>query len=314
MHDMNRLSIVIPFLDPSGSSDKLVRQSSAAFEDTLASVLRHQPDASEVFVLSHGNYDDPHDVEFEGVKFIECDPSVHWTNGLIQASTQLDGDVVHILRPGTSVDEGWCDDVVDQFDSHDVACVAPRIVSEQNPSKVVTLGVSASTSYRPVSIKDTKALAEVVGPSSWGGFYRRESLERLAESNWQFPTDSFDLALGLCFQKLGMRVQTNDDCLIYMEQPSDVLTEFKKISGRTAQELQCCYGGKSNLPGKLSTSLTVFKESILGYGLANAKTRFQISTRKCRRQFESDFEELADRWQKLDDYLAPPATETRRAA
>ncbi len=126
---MPRLSIVIPLLS---------MRSAKAFEGTLASILSSLPDSTEVLVLDAVRYGDPWDVGKEGVRFFPLSlASIHGqgrstrsfseTVAINETVARANGDIVHLLMPGTTVHDGWTRDALGHFENEQVACVVPGL-------------------------------------------------------------------------------------------------------------------------------------------------------------------------------------------
>jgi hypothetical protein len=296
--NMPRLSIVIPLLD-----QPLV------FEDTLASVLRHQPKNSEIVVLHRGDYDDPHDLEYEGVRFLEVGPHQHWSESFLASSRELDGEVVHLLMPGTSVDEGWCDECVELFKQSDLACVAPVIVEENRPGKIVTIGLGHSRGYRPQTIgrkcqvgKHQSRAENYVGPSRWAAFYSRNFLETMASCDWPLKHDLFDLEIALCARRLGLSCQVDSECFVSLENAKLIQRELKTASGATCQQLFCKHAIPNKPPGWLSTMRLVAAEFGQSFGGRNsirqALDRLSVSRQRAFHEFQTRFTLLTQNYRE----------------
>ena len=305
---MIQLSIIIPF-----------EGCRPAFEDTLASVLRHQPSCSEIIVLHRGDYDDPHDVEFEGVRFYQFDTS-HWSKAVVQLAAKLDSDVVHLLRSGATVDESWADSAVSQFDNWQVGCVSPVLVAEAEPAKTLATGARCTATFRTELADGFGGRAghqfngDAVGPLSHAAFYRREYLERLAEANWQWPTEAFDVAVALCLKLLGAKFVVDPDCYVTVDDPDAIEDEMYEVPGSVAATLSACYGLASEQLSGWKQWRTVLWETLTGYGWANARTRFDVRASQVRTEFQSEFSGLMRRWKQLDAYRQPPHEIPQRRA
>jgi hypothetical protein len=180
-----RLSIMIPWWDANSAS---------AFEDTLVSLLQHRPNRSELLVVHTHPYDDPYRVQDEGVRLLRV--AAKSEIALINAGLQcVTAPVVHIVRCGVLVQEGWCDAALRALRDDDVAAVAPWIVQRQDPTRLAAGGICVDAGGERhlwgVGRQIQQALeqpAEVVSPLLDAGFYRRHLL---------LETGGFDESMGL---------------------------------------------------------------------------------------------------------------------
>jgi hypothetical protein len=122
----SRLSIIVP-----------LQSSTAAFEETLISVLENRPAGAEILVCHDGRYDDPFDLCDE-VRFVTADsPDIM---KLISAgASAANGRFVHVIASGVKATEGWCDAALEKFEHFDCGSVAPVVRSRQN-SRILAAG------------------------------------------------------------------------------------------------------------------------------------------------------------------------------
>ena len=163
---MARLSIVVPLK----AGDTL------AFEDTLASILRNQPEACQIVVVHDGAYFDPHDLKSIGVQVVHVSDARSYGELYFASLSHCSSSIVHWLRPGVMVDEGWCESAIEQFENGQVASVTPLIVSEAHPDRILTAGTRSgrATSRRengtPVPLPAARLQPVFLtgpGPCSW---------------------------------------------------------------------------------------------------------------------------------------------------
>jgi len=206
---VTRLSIVIPCLGPCEQ-----------FEDTLASVLQHRPDRSEVIVAHRRAYADPYGLKGEVTfSYIESPGGlVDLINNAIQDAR---GDVIHVLAAGTEVQDGWTHAALRHFADPRVAAVAPLVLRHEAPGRMESMGVSYARGGRRISvghelqIPDHHALRdEVLGPSLTAGFYCRDTLLAVGGFCREVGDDLADIDLALTFRDLGCRTVLEPKCQV----------------------------------------------------------------------------------------------------
>ncbi|MFN0020025.1 MAG: glycosyltransferase [Pirellulaceae bacterium] len=196
---VTRLSIVIPCLGPCEQ-----------FEETLASVLQHRPDRSEIIVAHARPYSDPYQLRGEvAFSHIETRSLVDLVNDSIQDAR---GDVVHLLAAGTEVRDGWTHSALRHFADPRVAAVAPLVLKLASPGRIETMGVSYQRGGERVSvghdlpIPDHHALQdEVLGPTLLAGFFSRDALLALGGFCREVGDELADIDLALALRDLGCR-------------------------------------------------------------------------------------------------------------
>lgn len=111
-----RVSIVIP-----------LQRNEQLFEETLLSVLEHQPQGCQVIAVHNGTYSDPFDLGDE-VEFVTARSSnlVDLIRGAASAAT---APIVHVLGTGIKVGEEWLADALGRFDEPDIAAVTPTLIT-----------------------------------------------------------------------------------------------------------------------------------------------------------------------------------------
>ena len=186
------LSIVIP------TSRDIV-----ALEMTLAAALEHQPDGCEVIVVNDGSYQDPYDLGDE-VRFIDVAPTPNVIDLINAGSQAASAPVVHVLQTGVEVKSGWTAAALGHFDDPQVGSVAPELL----------LSGAASTSIRGVDhrwggcrvlVKGAARRNEraPLGPTIWGGFYRRSAIESVGGWDPRLGMECADLDLALSLRQIG---------------------------------------------------------------------------------------------------------------
>lgn len=211
---MPRLSIVIPWIGPSGP-----------FEDTLAAVLQNRPSGSEVLVALAQPYDDPYGLNDE-VTFVVSPGSdlVSLVNRAVEAST---APIIEVVPCGMLVTEGWTSAALLHFADPDIAAVAPAIVSSQNPQQVLAAGVNLSKSgvrqlaqagqkHDVTRLVQTRPLAAPLT----GGFFRKSVLTALGGFDATLGATAADLDFALCAAALELRTEC---------EPTSVLTTSQRL-------------------------------------------------------------------------------------
>jgi hypothetical protein len=198
-----RLSILIPALD-------------GDFEDTLASVLQHRPDDSEVIVAHARPYDDPYQLSGE-VCFVarrHASQQVELLNAGFEAARS---SIVHVVQCGLTVADGWTDAAIEHFEQERTASVVPVIVAAESPERIVSAGlgytrggrVFACSAGRPLDRK--RVSSDAIGPTIAAGFYRR-SWWRLVRWDESLGDDFADAHFNLTIAALGGQTVLEPEC------------------------------------------------------------------------------------------------------
>jgi hypothetical protein len=221
-------------------------------ERTLVSVLEHRPPRTRIVVVLSTEYCDPYDLDGE-VQFLHMPPTATW---LAQASAGMAisrAEVIHLLACGSEVTDGWAAAPLAQFDSPNVAAVAPLVLDESG--RVVSAGLADVAIPRRHVLRTAPAAASVcLGPTRMAGFYRRAALELLdggfadaVGPRWA------DVDLALCLRRLGYTAVIEPASRVFAP-PVDVVTAVE-TAGETAGECgsgdEVCDGqtGRPNIAG-----------------------------------------------------------------
>lgn len=177
-----RLSIVIPAV-----------HGAQALEDTLLSVLENRPEQCEVIVALACEYDDPWNLR-EEVTFVRA-PEGASTIGCINLGiSSASGEIIHVLSAGWKATPGWTDPAMERFADPEIAAVIPLTVSEDDPQRVVALGMTYSRGGRrrrrvpaasrasltavnlSIAAINRPRRGRIMGPLIDAGFWRAEAL------------------------------------------------------------------------------------------------------------------------------------------
>ncbi len=191
-----RLSIVIPFEnDPS------------RLESTLLSVLENRPEDIELILVHRGNYEDPYQLENDELIVVESDGSATSVELINEGVRAACASIVQILPPGCTVDEDWCEDVLDTFVDADVAAASVPLVSEDGNVRGWGLE-SVWLPRRSVCLK--RRISSEVAPMLHGGFFRRRVLLALDGFYDDGSLESAECEFGIAIKTLGMRCEVVD--------------------------------------------------------------------------------------------------------
>jgi hypothetical protein len=229
---MPRLSVVVPL----SASD------TASFDDTVASILRNLPDRCQLIVTHDGTYQDPHHLRSIGVQLVQVRGARSYAELCVAALSHCTAPVMHWLRPGVTVDEGWCESAVEQFDNRNVASVTPLIVAERYPDRILAAGIQCGPGYRVRLVGCGNRLEKgerlsPVGPSSWAAFYRHSCLRLVLAQIGSWASDVLDLELALSFRAAGWQNVVDVNSVVSIEQPERVADSYRYIHGRDSQRL-----------------------------------------------------------------------------
>lgn len=205
---MTRLSIVIPCLGPCEQ-----------FEDTLASVLQHRPDRSEIIVAHRRAYADPYHLRGEvAFSHVESASLVDLINDAVQDAR---GEVIHVLAAGTEVRDGWTHWALRHFADPRIVAVAPLVLKQTAPGRMETMGVSYTLGGGRISVGHDLAipdhhalLDEVLGPSLLAGFFSKDALLALGGFCRDVGDELADLDLALSLRDLGCRSVQEPKCQV----------------------------------------------------------------------------------------------------
>ncbi|MDR2439891.1 MAG: hypothetical protein LBE12_11045 [Planctomycetaceae bacterium] len=205
---MSRFTVIIPLLSDTPTE---------AFEETLASVLVHKPEGTEVLIANATQYSDPWNTAIEGTVFIASDHLSNPMEVLNKAVLQSQGDILHILYPGTEASAHWTQNILQLFEQPKLGIVIPCVYDRRKPKRIFSLGIY----YKPEGVLRTirrSQWAEVaqkrIVPHISAIFIRKKALTQIGLFDTSFiPQISYvDAAMGVLEQGWGITV--DQECRI----------------------------------------------------------------------------------------------------
>ncbi|MDR2115349.1 MAG: glycosyltransferase family 2 protein [Planctomycetaceae bacterium] len=205
---MSRFTIIIPLLSNTPTE---------AFEETLASVLVHKPENTEVLIANATQYSDPWNTAAEGAVFIASDHLSNPMDVLNKAVLQSQGDILHILYPGTEVSTQWTQNILPLFEESKLGIVIPCVYDRRKPKRIFSLGIY----YKPEGVLRTirrsqwaEAAQKRIVPHISAMFIRKKALMQIGLFDTGFiPQISYvDAAMGILKQGWGIAV--DQECRI----------------------------------------------------------------------------------------------------
>jgi hypothetical protein len=239
---MTRFSVIVPFIGHV-----------ATFEDTLASVLRHKPDDTQVIIVHDGSYNDPHGLEGD-VELVAANPNSNLIQLLNVAMQVVDGYLTVFIRPGVEIDENWHESFESAMRDEGVGSVTPILIRSDRPGRIVAAGIEADRTYtRVISGVDKQNSPQVIsgikpiGPASWLGVYRTSVLRAIGPFDEQLDPVYIDLDLGLSIRKLGLQTYVDPDFVATMENDKPLIAELCQPHGFSAQRAVQRFGKQQAL-------------------------------------------------------------------
>ncbi len=158
----------------------------ALLESSLVSVLQNRPPDCEIVVVNEEGYQDPYALAGE-VRFVPTPADTSELDRLNRGVRCCQSPLVHILRCGAEVTEGWTQASVAHFADARVAAVAPLLL-QPGGQHVAAAGVEyqsrglriACHHGRPVQEMDAEP-ATILGPALGAAFYRASALTLMRE-------------------------------------------------------------------------------------------------------------------------------------
>ncbi|MDR2756960.1 MAG: hypothetical protein LBC20_14780 [Planctomycetaceae bacterium] len=205
---MSRFTIIIPLLSDTPTE---------AFEETLASVLVHKPEGTEVLIANAAGYSDPWNTVTEGTVFIALEHLSNPMEVLNKAILQSRNDILHILYPGTEVSAHWTQNILQLFEQSQLGIVIPCVYDRQKGKRIFSLGIH----YKPEGVLRTirrsqwaEAAQKRIVPHISAMFIRKKALTQIGLFDTNFiPQISYvDAAMGVLKQGWGIAV--DQECRI----------------------------------------------------------------------------------------------------
>ncbi|MDR0335539.1 MAG: hypothetical protein LBI18_00430 [Planctomycetaceae bacterium] len=205
---MFRFTIIIPLLSDTPTE---------AFEETLASVLVHKPEGTEVLIANAAKYSDPWDTAIEGAVFIASDHLSNPMDVLNEAVLRSRGEILHILYPGTEVSAHWAQNILQLFEESLLGIVIPCVYDRRKPKRIFSLGIC----YKPEGVLRTvrrsqwsEMAQKRIVPHISAVFFRKEALTQIGLFDTSFiPQISYvDAAMAMARQ--GWETRVDQECRI----------------------------------------------------------------------------------------------------
>lgn len=231
---MARLTIILPAL---GTATQL--------EETLVSVLQNRPDDSDLLVVHPGNYADPYDLAGE-VNFLSLPSGTGLLAALDAAIEAADSDLLHILAPGTEVEEGWTDVALTHFHNGLVAAVAPTTTIRTANGSATYQGItSAWAGTSRLCAPEESA----TGPAWWSAFYRRQAVIDAGGFDAEIGVSHADLDLALTLRRLGYRTEAEPASRISLKAIPSIEPPTTWEAARAAERFHRRHGGEQGFWG-----------------------------------------------------------------
>lgn len=276
---MSSLTIVVPRLG-----------SGAAFETTLASILRYRLPHHQVIVVQA-----PDDVDDYGLgdeaKFLTCPESPGLARFVSQAIPHVSGSVVCLILPGIEVNNQWFAPAMRAMTQTGTGCVSIPIFSGE---LLVSNGLRVNADCLPCHFLAENS--QIAGPTQWAGCYRRSLLEQLSFMDNEFGDELFGLEIGLAARALGYQcvVAHRGGVSIVESQSIDLPRGFR--SGLISKRLENRYeSGIRSVFGKVVAAVRA------GCQLATPTKWSFLAGRKSAQRWQNADGEFASRLHRLAD-------------
>ncbi|HVU85949.1 MAG TPA: glycosyltransferase family 2 protein [Pirellulales bacterium] len=180
-------------------------------EASLVSVLQSRPADCEVVVVHDESYQDPYDLAGE-VRFVATSRASEELARLNLGLAHCRGSVIHVLRSGAEVTDGWTQAALAHFADPTVAAVAPLVMTPDG-QQIASSGVA----YHPGGKRIARGQAQsaqsvpgatetVLGPTLDAAFYRAGALNLLRDAFClEVGSEMADVDLALRLSRAGYR-------------------------------------------------------------------------------------------------------------
>lgn len=205
---MSRLTIIIPFFRDTTTE---------AFEETLASVLAHRPDDVEIIVANGSDYSDPWNTVLEGVRFLSL---VHLSNPidiLNESVRQANGEILHILYPGTEVTMVWTDTALKYFESPQIGIVIPSVYDRKKQKRVFSFGIQYTSGGCLRTIRRShwaEASGKRIVPHISAVFFRKTALGRAGLFSRFFMPQISYVDMAMLLEEQNWKTVVDKECRI----------------------------------------------------------------------------------------------------
>jgi hypothetical protein len=189
----------------------IAARDTAPLELSLISILQNRPADCEVVVVHDQGYDDPYDLADE-VRFVAVPAQCGELERLMRGLSVCQAPVLHVLRNGAEVTEGWTTPALAHFSDPTIAAVAPLLL-DRDKTHVEAAGLEYRCSGARVARDRGKPLsaiqgdsAPILGPTLGAAFYRMSALKLLRDAfNPALGRDLCDVDVALRLSRAGYR-------------------------------------------------------------------------------------------------------------
>ena len=227
---MSRLTIIIPFFNDTPME---------AFEETLASVLVHRPEGSEILIANGTSYSDPWNTANEGVVFLSLDRFNNPVDILNEAVRRASGDIIHILWSGTEVTVDWSIPSLELFDDPQVGIVVPSVYDRRKPKRVFSFGIH----YKPEGVLRTirrshwaEASNKTIVPHISAVFFRAEAVRNTSFFDRTLIPQIAYVDLAMTLAERGWNIVVAQKCRI-MVRPNHLPTTSPFVWGMQTERI-----------------------------------------------------------------------------
>jgi hypothetical protein len=207
-YNVSRFTIIIPLLSNTPTE---------AFEETLASVLVHKPEGAEVLIANAAGYSDPWNTATEGTVFIASDHLSNPMDVLNEAVLRSQGDILHILYPGTEVSADWTQNILQLFEQSQLGIIIPCVYDRRKPKRIFSLGIC----YKPEGVLRTirrsqwaEAAQKRIVPHISAVFIRKQALTQIGLFDTSFIPQISYVDAAMAMAKQGWETVVDQECRI----------------------------------------------------------------------------------------------------